>query len=65
MDKFKKTFGKMRKPIGRDKFEALTGKSLEKADMVAELKRRIEEETDEEKKKKLKQMAHFQGIALD
>jgi len=58
-------FEKIRKTIGRDRYESLTGKSLDAADKSAEFKRRLEAAETEEEKKKIKQAAHFQGVTLD
>ena len=57
--KFKKLFGKIRKPADRTKFEALTGTSLERADAEAE----VDAETDEEKKKRLKQLKYISSLS--
>lgn len=64
-DKFKKTLGAMRKPLGREKYEALSGQPLEKADKALIFKERLEAAETEEEKKKIRQAAHFQGVKLD
>lgn len=64
-DKFKKTLDKMRKPFGRERFEALSGQSLESADKASIFRKRLEEAETEEEKKKIRQAAHFQGVTLD
>lgn len=64
-DKFTKTLGSIRKPIGREKYEALSGKSLQSADKASIFRDRLEAAETEDEKKKIRQAAHFQGVKLD
>lgn len=63
MGKFDKTLGKI--PVSRKRFEGATGTSLPKEDLQSKLQSEYDNETDEDKKKKIKQRAHFQGVALN
>lgn len=72
-DRFKKTLGRInRKSITKERFEALTGTSLdeenarkEKQDMSSRIEAALEATSDEEEKKKLRQKAHLLGIEIE
>jgi hypothetical protein len=64
-ERFSKTFGKTRRPVGRDRHDAVTGTSLAKEDQKAALQKKLDEAESEEEKKKIRQAAHFQGVSLD
>lgn len=65
MSKFQKTLGGVnRRPVSKKKFEGATGTDYEDSVEKDDLQSQYDSEQDEEKKKKIKQRAHFMGVSL-
>ncbi len=66
MARFDKTLGGInRRPVSKKKFEGATGTDYEESVEKTDLQAQYDAETDEAKKKKIKQRAHLMGVSLE
>ena len=66
MTRFNKTLDKLsRNKVNKKRFEGATGTDYESSVEKTDLKTQYDDETDEVKKKKIKQRAHLMGVSLE
>lgn len=66
MARFNKTLGRInRRSVSKKKFEGATGTDYEESVVKTDLQTQYDAETDEAKKKKIKQRAHLMGVSLE